>query len=69
MPKRLSPPELPVTPLLSSNNAALGDPVAVTPNDEVTDSEILKPNENGRGNGVTAKSVVDPNEDQETIIL
>ncbi len=70
IPIPLPPPELSVTPLLSSCDAALSDSVAVTLNNEITDRKPLKPFKNKEGNGVTDKTTVYPEkEDQETIIL
>jgi len=70
IPIPLPPLELAVTPLLPSCDAALSDSVAVTLKNEVTDRKPLKPFKNKEGNGVTDKTTVYPEkEDQETIIL
>ena len=70
IPIPLPPPELAVTSLLPSCDAALSDSVAVTLKRGVTDRKPRKPINNKEGNGVTDKSTVYPKkESQETIIL
>jgi hypothetical protein len=70
IPVLLVPPVLAVTPLPTNNNAPLRETVVVTPFDEVTDSEHLKPSKTAQGNGVTARTGVDPKKgDQETVTV
>ena len=53
IPVPLVPPATAVTPLPASDKEALGVIVAVTPEDEVTDSPALRANRYAGGNGVT----------------
>lgn len=69
IPNLASPPELAVTPLPFNDNAALSDSGAVTPDEEVTDNNTLKPSKNAGGNGVTGKTGVTIEKDQESIII